>query len=260
MWTTTAVALALAALAAGIAGPAAAAPITVVNGDRSITVDPATQDGLFNWNIGDVDQLRQQWFWFRAPGATAEASLDTLPLITAEAVGNQIHLVFNGEAFGVDVRYTLSGNRIDETVTITNNTAGVPLSLAWFEYTDLDVNGIADGDVASGDAAGITQGKDGRAVTVTPSPGADGFQIGPFADIRDLLNDGAVTNLDNTLSPFGPDDVTHAFQWNLTISDSLTLSKSKEFVVVPAPAALLLLVVGGGLVTLRSWRPRRARA
>src|SRR5262245_8774916 len=61
---------------------AEAAPLTITDGTSSISVDPAVQAGLFDWSVGGVSQLNQQWYWI-GRDTSAEVSLDTFGLISA---------------------------------------------------------------------------------------------------------------------------------------------------------------------------------
>jgi hypothetical protein len=123
-----------------------------------------------------------------------------------------------------------------------------------FELTDFDLNGDSAGDFASGSVDGILQQKAGTTAFVSSSLPPDAFQISAFSDIRDALNDGSFTNLDNSGSPSGPDDLQHAFQWNLSLDpgERVAFQKTKD-VNVPEPAATVLVLAGlvGGAIARR---------
>ncbi len=59
--------------ALGMASPAQAAPITLVDHNSSVTIDPDSQAGMHDWVVDGVDHLFQQWFWYRI-GSNPEAS------------------------------------------------------------------------------------------------------------------------------------------------------------------------------------------
>ncbi len=68
-----------------------------------------------------------------------------------------------------------------------------------------------------------------------------------FANIRGLLTDNSITNLNNTGLPFGPGDFTGAFQWTVTLApgEAFTATASMTVTYIPAPSALALLGLGG---------------
>jgi hypothetical protein len=243
------------------AAPARSAPVTVTVGATSITVDGESQSGLFNWIAGasGADQLSQQWIWFRQ-GNTAEQSLDTLGAPVTVVGANSISLAYQGQGLGINVTYTLtdgSQQRINETIVVQNlgtSAAGVSL----FLYSDLDVNANPI-NTAAGGVNGITQTQGGTVVDVRPVgivPNA--FEIAFFPDLLDLLNDGVATNLGNTGNGLGPADLSHAFQWNLSLgpSQAITLAAVKEITEVPHPNAGLLLGIGLVALGVSAWRTR----
>lgn len=254
-------AVALAAAVFGVAASAQSAPVTVSVGGSSITVDGETQDGLFNWEAGGVDQVSQQWIWFRS-GTDFENPLNTLSLISTSVGADFISLTHEGGGLNIAVTYTLTGGsqpRIDETIAVQNiGTSQIGVSV--FLYSDLDVNGSPDGDIAAGDVDGIAQTDGGTRVTVRPvGLLPDAFQIDFFSDLLDALNDGLPTNLNNSGNGLGPSDLTHAFQWDLVLDETqvVTLAAVKEFALVPLPSGWALGLVGLGAV---AWRTRHRRA
>jgi hypothetical protein len=255
MWTRGSTRIFITALLLAWA-PAAArgAILTATDGSSMIQVDPLSQNGLFNWSVNGVSQLSQQWYWVSAGGA-AETSLDAFPLVDSQASGNQISLTYADQGVSFELTYTLNGTSnneslIEETITITNsNTMGFDFKL--FEYTDLDLLGDPSGDSATRSGGGILQSQDLSSVLVSASIAPDAFQIAPAFDIRDLLNDALPTNLNNTGDPSGPDDLAHAFQWNLHIdaAGEIVLTKTKSFVTaVPEPSTMLVLLLGLGAI------------
>jgi hypothetical protein len=66
---------------------------------------------------------------------------------------------------------------------------------------------------------GIAQTQGNTTVDVRPLGIApDAFQIAFFPDVLDSLNDGVDTNLDNSGNGLGPGDLSHAFQWDLSLN------------------------------------------
>src|SRR5258705_3135409 len=53
------------------------------DGNSTISLDLSSQAGMTAWNVNGVNQVQQEWFWFRV-GNTAEASINTIsaPVVT----------------------------------------------------------------------------------------------------------------------------------------------------------------------------------
>jgi hypothetical protein len=237
-----------------LAGTAAAAPLTISNRNASITVDPDTVFGLSSYTLNGTEQIFEQWFWFRLPADTFEHPLNTLPLTSADATGNQIQLSFAGATLAVNLGYRLTGGApgtkvadLQEQVTL-HNLGGADLPVTWFMEADFDLNGFGGQDLIVGDANGMVQTDGTTTVKVQSSRTPDAFQVAAFPELFLSLSDLSITRLDNTGSPFGPGDGTFAYQWNLLIpaDDSITFSIDKAF--IPEPDTLALCLVGLGVL------------
>jgi hypothetical protein len=251
----------------GAVRPARSDLQTVVNGNSTITVDPHTFSldpnvamGLIDWTVDGTSHLFDQWWAERVVGIdNEEFFLSLLDLTVEEILGtNQIHLVYDDPTsdLEVDALYTLTGgalgsgqSSISEVISLTN-TGINPLEVAWFEYHDLDLNGTLT-DNAFGDVNGLTYADGLTTVQIASAPTPNAFQVAAFSTLKDALNDAAITNLDNSGSPFGPGDATSAFQWNFNITGGgaarITTTKTltaQQPQVIPEPSTLILLVVG----------------
>jgi len=244
------------------------------------TVDDSTSAGMNSWYVDGVNQLYQQWFWYRiGSGATAQ-SINTLGLQSAELYGppssptKSLDLVYLGtNGLEVEITYTLKaqsdGADLGETITITNTNHTGSLDLSFFQYSDFDLNGstalpvqhqtvhIAAG--LSGDSA--VQSGDGALMSeTTVGPVVPNrYEAGLYADTLASLGTAGY-NLNNNADA-GPGDVTWAFQWDRTLgaTDSFQISKDKQIHEnVPEPAALFML--GGCLLVIgRKLSARLAR-
>ena len=67
--------------------------------------------------------------------------------------------------------------------------------------------------------------------------------------ILTMLNDGLPSTLNGNIGPMGPGDLCWAFQWDATLgpagSGTDVLIISKDIQIVPEPATLSLLALGG---------------
>lgn len=267
--------LTLGALAV-FAVPAGASVIVLQDANSSVQVDPQAQDGMLSWEIDGVEQMLQQWFWYRVGSTGPESSINTLDLVgtqTSDTNGditgdtNVDHLFIRygtADTFWLDVEYDLTGGAagsgasdVAEVITITNNDTEA-LDIHLFQYCNFDLMGSA-GD----DSVEILNGnqalQDDPVVTlfetvVTGSP--DHWEAALSSVTIGSLTDANPTTLSDASSA-GPGDVTWAFQWDRTIEpgDTFQISKDKN-ILIPEPGTLALLTLGGFTLLLRR-RKRR---
>jgi hypothetical protein len=250
----------MAAVAIGFPSLTQGTSITLTDENSTVVIDPMSQAGASLWRIDGVDQLFQQWFWYRT-GSNPEASIDTLNLDSAIASdsdlnGQNDHLVLNysGNGFTIRVDYQLTGGAagshtadLTENIRIVNTGLKV-LDFHFFQYVDFDLNNTKNDDTAKIVNGNTVEQSDPSGAlsetVVTPPP--DHFEIAFFSNTRDKLNDGSPTTLNDGTSPLGPGDVTWAFQWdrNIDVGGSFLISKDKQFrstLVPETPSAALLL-------------------
>jgi hypothetical protein len=269
------------ALLSTLSDRASAALTTLTSGNSVVEIesgapgdDPADQ-GMLLWEVDGVSHLFQQWFWFRTGGVGGEIVLGELAPQTVTPVGtNQLILSYGDAAdgFSITVIYTLTGgtpgslsSAIGEQIVIENLSAN-PLDIHFFQYTDFDLGGDAGDDSARFVAANEVEQQDGGGSTLSEAivtPAASHRQIDTFPAIFVDLTDALPTTLSDTPAigvPFGPTDVTWAFQWDFVILPQgvQTISKIKSIQgVVPEPASIALWSLGAiGLIGIRS-RKRR---
>jgi hypothetical protein len=258
----------------GLVCPTSGQIIPLVSGNSSALVDTGTQNGMFNWSVEGVNQLFQQWFWYRigSGAGTFERSIDTIsaPAIVTPAA-NQLTTTYANAGVGLSVRvdYVLSGGSIGsgtstllESLTI-NNISGTALDLHFFQYSDFDLGGNPGGDTVqlykdiTGKYNEADQTKGSTIFQETDvAPGADRGEADFFPATLNSLKDAGPTTLNNNASPVGPGDTTWAFEWDrlLNPGDSLIISKTK-YIQVPEPGTLAL--TGLGLTVLLTLRRRK---
>jgi hypothetical protein len=249
---------------------------TLTDDNSTAVIDDASSAGMTTWTVDGTNHMFQQWFWYRV-GNTAEASIDTLAFI----VGGVTDTNFDGDddtlylrygndqaatQYTVEIRFTLDGgpagsrlSDIAEQITITNTSTSA-LDFHFFQYSDFDLggDGAPNDTVQLINANTIRQSDpDWTASETVATPAADGFELDFFAVTRTRLNDGVATTLGNAFGagPVGAGDVTWAFQWDRTIEvgGGFQISKDKNMTVIPEPAMLVLLLIGG-LAMLRRRR------
>ena len=242
---------------------------TLSQNDSSAQIDTASTAGMFNWSVGGVNQLAQQWFWYRVGGSGPEASIDTItltPLIT-QTLANKLTTTYANSSISVKTAYTLlaPGNgtaTMSEQITVMN-TSATSQDYHFFEYSDFDLGGVFSGQSVQFYNNGSSvyyevkqAGANGSVDETANAPGASSAEVqaGYFPTIVNLLNDGLTTTLNNNLSA-GPGDVTYAYQWDATLAPGTSLLISK-LISVPEPSAMAL--IASGMLALAWLRRRRA--
>ncbi len=253
-------------------GPASA-DITVTDGNSAFTVDPLSSSGMNSWTVDGVNQLYQQWFWTRVGSTAGQQSLDAISVpVVSQGTGafdNSLSLLYTQTGqFSVEIVYTLLGGNagshtadIAETIRI-NNLSQAALDFHFFQYSDFDLNGVADDQTATMGLGGnsVQQVGNGAVMSETVATPAPTFhEIGIYASTLTSLQSGFTYNL-NGANSAGPGDVTWAFQWDKSIAPNGTflISKDKNIAAaVPEPASILGL---GTVLFLIGTKLRRKRA
>jgi hypothetical protein len=270
----TAIALAIVAAVTFGAARAEAANLTVSDGNSSFTVDDASAAGMHTWIVDGVDQMFQQWFWYRIGSVGGEHSIDDLSaaVSTVSEDLNVVRIVYSSGGLTIRTQYTLQGGAngsqqsdIAESITITNET-GAALDFHFFQYSDFDLCGAIGGQTVTfvnANTVDQTGGGCNLSETVV-TPAASHHQASGFNSLVAALEDGSPTILSDNAG-FGPGDATWAFQWDVLIANggSFQISKDKNLrAAIPEPASLFLLGSGllGGLKTLRRRNKKNAAA
>jgi hypothetical protein len=131
-------------------------------------------------------------------------------------------------ATGPDVGYLRSR-------AIVRNLGSAPLSISLFHYADLDDNGTFTDDLAAMTTPGV--------VTVTDSTGPfslrfaadvppDAWEASAWRTLLNSLANNGQVNLGNSGLPFGPGDVTMAWQWNLVVMPGQEASVGDTITIV----------------------------
>lgn len=226
-----------------------------------------------------TDHLFQMWWWYRVSGDSRERPFgsytDGTRTIsgTSNYSGNTAVYTWTVADSGGDLflaRWTKVLNDgthtgeayLSQTFQVTNLTSSA-LDLSLFMYADIDLNGSGANDSATLVAPGLIQITDGGSIFAEMlGVGASAYQVLPFAALRALLTNTSVDNFNNTGLPFGPDDFTGGFQWNLNIPAGQTVSINASLAAIPEPHVMALAGLGmiGGAAAYSRRRLRRRKS
>jgi hypothetical protein len=252
--------------------------INLNDGNSTVAINTAAQGGMFLWNVDGVNQLSQQWFWYRVGSAGPERSIDTIsaPVITPMSA-NVAAATYNNGQFSVRTTYTLGGglpgsgaSDIGESISI-NNLTGSPLQFHFFQYADFSLSGTPGNDYTQLGTSSITHLFNEAAVwdanltlrenvDTTAAPGANHGEVALAGITLGELNDGLPTVLSDQAGPFGPNHYTWALEWDLNIGSGGTViisgDKNLQAALVPEPSTLALALLG--LIACGTRRLRRS--
>lgn len=262
-------ALALVLVAALSPGLGNATTYLLTDLNSSVSIDDASQAGVYGWQVDGNNRLYQQWFWYRVGNQTPEQPISNLTLVSATTgfgtTGLQLVYKDPTGLFDVTITYILTGGAVGsgtsdlaETIRITS-LSSASLDFHFFQYSDFDLNGPGGDTVTMVNANTVRQTGQGivSETVITPSPTLT--ELAYWSATLNKLNNANVDNLNGTGGPLGPGDVTWAFQWDTSIAAGGTYIISKDKHIVPLPATALLLGTGLlGLVGLR-YRSRKKR-
>jgi hypothetical protein len=265
--------LAILGLSGLIAQPLQAGIFTLVDDNSAVDFDTANSGNAVNWRVDGQDQLFQQAFWYRI-GNVAESSVHGLPILTEGTTDTNfdgdhenLYVQYGGAGFNIEINYSLDGGApgsgasdMGEQISI-NNTSDSPLNFHFFQYADFDLVASIGNDTAVFTNANTVRQSEGlqRLTETVATPVPSHRELDFFANTLGRLNDLVPTTLSDTPGtgvPFGPGDVTWAFQWDITIAPRSTfqISKDKNLSAIPEPASIGLLCMAVGLLAMRRRR------
>lgn len=259
---------------------ASAQIVTLNNQNSSATINVGTlagnSGGMTNWTVDGVNQLVQQWFWYRAPGMNSEQPINSIgaPLVVTPD-GRTLYTTYANTQYSVEVDYMLTGTSphsgtsdISEAIRISNTTAS-SLSFHLFQYSDFQLGGDRSHNIVQlgtdlrglYNEADITKDNSGDSLSETVvSPGANHGEAALAPATFNKLTDGKVDTLNDNVGPTAPGDAIWAFEWDFTIGagESVSISKDKWLhSTVPEPSTYALMSLG--MAGFLFWRRKSVR-
>jgi hypothetical protein len=255
--------------------PALGSTLTLSDLNSQVLIDTTSQSGVYSWTVDGVNQLAQQWFWYRI-GSGRESSVDTLGAPTGGTTSaNSATFSYAGSnGLTAQLKYALTGGNngsgtadLGESITLTNTTGGT-MDLHFFQYSDFDLAGQATKNFVQFINANTvdqyinTGGGTQVIVETVDTPAANRYEGNFFANTLNSLNDAGPTTLSNAPAigvALGPGDMTWAYQWDRVLAPggSLVINKDKLISTVPEPGTIALLA--GGIFLLFGLPLRRVR-
>jgi hypothetical protein len=256
-------------LASGV--PACAGTISLIDGNSDVTLDPSSPAGVSGWTVDGVNQLFQQWFWYRIGDSGPQFSIDSLGLSSSSQVTqSQASVTYSGSnGLSIKVTYLLTGGApnsgsadLGESIAITNNSA-TSQDVHFYQYSNFTLDTPTTSSSAAMDtvqfqnsnAVDQTNGSETLAETViTPKPNYRETGFVPVL-LNEISNDPAYqldeVNDNSSDAAKGPGDVSWAYEWDRTIAPGSTfiISKDKGLSGVvplgtPEPSSIVLLAAG----------------
>ncbi len=266
--------------AAVVSTPAQIVTLVDQSSVATVNLDSApTQAGLgmTSWSVGGINNLAQQWFWYRVGSSGPEQPINTIGGLTfSQPNARTLYATYNNGAYGVTINYLLTGSAlgpnvsadISESISIHNG-SGAPLSFHFFQYSNFDLLGTPAGDTVQlgknlrglFNEADQTKSAGPLSVALTETvvtPGANHGEAAFYNSTLAKLSDGNPDNLNDNAGPVGPGDVTWALQWDFVIpaGGSVGISKDKYLQLsnIPEPSLFALTSLGLLACVLRKRR------
>ena len=201
---------------------------------------------MTSWTVDGVNQLYQQWFWYRIGSSSQQYSIDSLgsPSIVQSSSAEATISYAGTNGLTIGVTYQLTGGApgsgdadMGESIDITN-TSGSAQNVSFFQYSNFTLdNGQLGGDTVqfqNANAVDQYNGSETLAETViTPKPNyrEDAFVSQTLNELNTIP--GYTLNQANSNSPsppVGPGDVSWSYEWDRTIApgSSFLISKDKD--------------------------------
>jgi hypothetical protein len=234
-------------------------PVMLSDANSVVLVDVNSDLGMYQWTVNGVNQLAQQWFWYRIGSSGPQSPINAISAASYFLSGpNSLTTTYANSQVGITVDYTLIGGTTGdadmlESITV-QNISGAPLNLHFFQYSDFDLAGSPGGDSVSinlgfdgFDQASQVKGPTQISETIN-SPSADRAEAAFSGQTLFNLNNFPGYNLNNNQTA-GPGDVAWALQWDFQIGpgSSVSVFKDKRLSIIPVPEPSGLVLVALGL-------------
>ena len=153
-----------------MAATAAGSTITLQDKNSTVAIDPdsSPSTGVDSWYVNNnVNQLAQQWFWYRIGASGPESSIDALGNMTSSPYfgtrGLSLSYSNSAQGLGVEVDYLLTGggtsggnSDLSETISITN-TLAMAQTVHFFQYSNFNLESAAQDTLSFSNSNTVAQ-------------------------------------------------------------------------------------------------------
>ena len=243
-------------------------PITLTDLSSSAQVYSQTDTGIGSWTVNGTNEINRQWFWYSVGTVAANnpaQAINTLNCTLDRPADTYVsgdtlnqEFVKSGQ-FDITLTYILSGSGStgsEMTVQFTvTNVGGQALNFHLFQLANFDLGGFPGQDTAQagvdgqGSYVNIVERDGNTSLSLTANPGANRAQVDVHPVVYDFLTGSTGGNLSDSVGPTGPGNIDSALQWDLNVpangTSVVTETENLTVYVVPEPATLSLLVLGG---------------
>jgi hypothetical protein len=257
-----ALALFLALVAATL--PESSAQVSnLFDGNSVVQVNVSSPAGMFNYSVDGVNQVNNQWFYYKAGAMSSDASIDSVGALTSsQSSARNLSLTYSGAQYSAQVVYSLTGGSagsgqsgLNETITF-NNSSSTSLSLSFFNYSNYRLAGMSSGQTLQFGTTSIpppphynnftqTAGSVSLTEKLISAPTPSHIEAAQYNQTLSELNSASPATLNDNAGPVNG-DVTGTFEWDVTLAagKSLTISELINITSVPEPSSTLMLALG----------------
>ncbi len=252
----------------GLETQAIAGPVVLSNGGNAVMnlnldASVAAPLGMYSWAVNGVQQVAQQWFWYRVGNSNPEkdlTSITTTPTITPFMTRQVTALYSAPQQYGVQVTYLLGGgsagspnNGYTETIRVYNYSTSSALDFHLFQYNALNMGGSVEFTTDAGGYGQVTQSSSLGKFIQSGTPSASLAEATLDGSTLGNLVNGVPNDLRGTVPATPGSSVAWALQWNLNVPANSSLVISLV-ATVPEPTTLGVLGLGLAIGLLRARR------
>jgi len=242
--------------------------MTSLNSSVGINVNAggSTPAGMASWLVDGVNQVQQQWFYYRIGDSSANQSIDTIGSASVLQTANTLSVSYTNSpsTYYFTVKYTLTGgslgsgqSSLGETVRFFN-TSPNSLALSLFDYSAFDLGGVSGGQSVAFSSTTLgppfnpqyentftqTVGSLSLTDSAISANNTSLVEANYNNSTLQTITDGGPSSLDGVTSA-GPGAVTGAMEWDVNVPSGSSLLVSKTIsMAVPEPSSVAMMGLG----------------
>jgi hypothetical protein len=227
-------------------------------------VDLSTSAGMNSWAVEGLNQLNQQWFWYRVGSGVAQP-INVIGNMSYSTTGTSgLTVTYSNALFNLSVDYLLAGGSvgsgsadIQESIKVHNNSGSSLSDFHLYQYSDFNLLDDPNADTVQiyGDTIdGYTFAYQYKGLTQI----AEAINLPPGSHAEASTTPNTLNNLTtadyvlNDVTFAGPGDVTWALQWDpdpIGAGMDFDVFKNKVLSIepIPEPSVTALVVLGLGV-------------